>query len=269
MDRFTARRLCFRLAAALEKKITSAAAILSLALAIGSCTSAFRIIDALLLRPLPISDPDNLFALLRQVGLDGKPKTSDSYEYPLFRQMREAVKGQAELIAVSFADRTDLTFGTDQEMEKAHLQYVSAWMFPSFGLHPTIGRLLTEDDDREPGQRPYAVLSYDYWTRRFGQDTRVLGRSLRIGNDLFGIVGVGPEGFTGTEPGTATDIFLPTMMYEGVKHADSAWLRTFVRMKPGAAAEPVLQKLRATFHASNEERAKEFTGRRKLSWIVS
>ncbi|MGA2599053.1 MAG: ABC transporter permease [Bryobacteraceae bacterium] len=246
-----------------KMKITSAAAILSLALAIGSCTSAFRIIDALLLRPLPISDPGNLFALLRQVGLDGKPKSSDSYEFPLFRQMREAVQGQAELIAVSFGGRTDLTYASDQEMEKAYRQFVSGWMFPSFGLRPTIGRLFTEDDDREPGQHPYAVLSHDYWTRRFGQDTRVIGRSLRIGNDLFEIIGVGPAGFTGTEPGTATDIFLPTMMYEGVKHADWAWLRTFVRMEPGVAAEPVLQKLRATFHASNEERAKEFTGRPK------
>ena len=248
-----------------KKKTTSAAAILSLALAIGACTSAFRIIDALLLRPMPVSDPGNLFALLREsIGPDGKPRISDSYEYPLFQLMRHAVKGQADLIAVSFADRTDLTYGSDQDMEKATKQYVSGSMFPSFGLRPTTGRLLTENDDSEPGAHPYAVLSYDYWTRRFGQDPKAIGRSFRMGNDLFEIVGVGPQGFIGTEPGTATDIFLPTMMYEGVKHADWGWLRTFVRLKPGVAAEPVLQRLRATFRASNEDRAKEFTGRPKI-----
>ena len=69
-------------------------------------------------------------------------------------------------------ERTDLTYGSDQEMEKAYLQYVSGWMFAAFGLRPALGRLLTEDDDRQPGAHPYAVLSYDYWTRRFGRDPK-------------------------------------------------------------------------------------------------
>ncbi len=84
--------------------------------------------------------------------------------------MRAAVKDQAELIAVSYAERMDLTYRSDQEMEKAYVQYVSGWMFSSFGLRPALGRLLTENDDLKPGAHPYAVLSYDYWTRRFGQD---------------------------------------------------------------------------------------------------
>ena len=138
--------------------------------------------------------------------------TYDSWAYPPFLLMRDAVKGQAELIAVSYADRTDLTYKSDQEMEKAYVQYVSGWMFHSFGLHPTIGRLLTENDDLTPGAHPYAVLSYAYWKRRFNQDPKVVGRTVRIGNTLFVIVGVGPNSFTGTEPGTITDIFLPTMM---------------------------------------------------------
>jgi predicted permease len=202
--------------------------------------------------------------LRKGIGPEGETRLSDSYEYPLFQQMRAAVKGEAELIAVSYADRTDLTYGSDQEMEKAYKQYVSGWMFPSFGLRPTIGRLLTGDDDRQPGAKPYAVLSYDYWTRRFGQDARVLGRTFRLGNDLFEIVGVGPEGFTGTEPGTAVDIFLPTMMYEGVNHTDWAWIRAFVHVERGHGLQPVLDRLQSTFQASNQERAKEFTGRPKL-----
>ena len=133
-----------------------------------------------------------------------------------------------------------------------------------FGLRPTIGRLLTEDDDLKPLSRPYAVLSYDYWTRRFGQDARVIGRSFRMGNDILEIVGVGPKGFTGTEPGIGVDVFLPTMMYEGVNHGDWAWLRTFVRLKPGVVARPVVERLQATFYASNEDRAKEFPGRPKM-----
>src|SRR6202046_3390801 len=113
-----------------KNKVTSAAAILSLALAIGACTSAFRLIDALLLRPLPVAEPERLYVLARQ-GMDpaGNLRISESFEYPLFRQLRAVVKDQAELIAVSYAGRTDLTSGSDEEMEKAYRQYVSGWMF--------------------------------------------------------------------------------------------------------------------------------------------
>ncbi len=199
-----------------KNRVTSGAAILSLALAIGACTSAFRLVDALLLRPLPITAPERLYACITVSTLSpGKPLTLDGYEYPMFQQMRAAVKDQAELIAVSYAERTDLTYGRDQETEKAYQQYVSGWMFPSFGLRPALGRLFTEDDDRTPGAHPYAVLSYDYWTRRFGQDPKVVGRGFRMGENLYQIVGVAPEGFTGIETGTVTDIFVPTMMNPG------------------------------------------------------
>src|SRR6266700_2251835 len=82
-----------------KNKVTSAAAILSLALAIGACTSAFRLIDALLLRPLPVAEPEQLYAMFcRGMGPGGDMRASDSNEYPQFRQMRAAVKDQAELI---------------------------------------------------------------------------------------------------------------------------------------------------------------------------
>ncbi len=244
-----------------KTKVTSAAAILSLALAIGACTSAFRLIDALLLRPLPVAGPERLYAFARQgIGPSGAFRTSDSCEYPLFVQMRAAVKEQAELIAVSYAKRTDLTYGSDEETEKAAMQYVSGWMFGAFGLRPALGRLLTEADDLKPGGHPYAVLSYDYWTHRFGQDPKVIGRTFRMGSDLYEIVGVAEEPFTGTEPGTMIDIFVPTMMSPGVTHSDWSWFRALVQLKPGVAVEPVRERLHAITHAFHEERAKDLTG---------
>jgi predicted permease len=249
-----------------KSKVTSLAAILSLALAIGACTSAFRLIDALLLRPLPVTEPDRLYSLSRQgIGFDGKPQTFDGWAYPAFQLMRAAVKDQAELIAVSYAERMDLTFGSDPEMEKAYLQYVSGWMFYSFGLRPTVGRLLREDDDLTPGARPYAVLSYDYWTRRFGQDPSVIGRTFRLGERVYEIVGVSPEKFTGTETGTVSDIFVPTMMHPAVVRDDSTWHRSLARLKPGVEVEPVRARLHATSRAFEMERAKGFTGMTKES----
>jgi len=144
-----------------KNKITSAAAIVSLALAIGACTSAFRLVDALLLRPLPVVEPEGLYILSRHgAGFDGKPGTFEDYQYPLFRQLRGAVKGQAELLAISYAERMDLTYGADQEMEKALLQYVSGSMFGSFGLRPVLGRLLTESDDLTAGAHPLAAILF-------------------------------------------------------------------------------------------------------------
>ena len=168
----------------MKKKVTSAAAILSLALAIGACTSAFRLIDALLLRPLPVADAGAAVRAVprRESVSTASPQTFDGWAYPSFRLMRAAVKDQAELMAISYAERMDLTYRSDQEMEKAYLQYVSGWMFDSFGLRPAVGRLFTENDDLKPGAHPYAVLSYDYWTRRFGQDPKVIGRTFRMGD---------------------------------------------------------------------------------------
>jgi predicted permease len=157
----------------------------------------------------------------------------------------------------------DLTYKSDQEMERAYLQYVSGWMFSTLRINPALGRVFTENDDLKPGGHPYAVLSHDYWTHRFGQDPEVIGHTFRMGNDLYEIVGVVEAPFIGTEPGTMVDIFVPTMMNPAVTRKDSTWHRTLLMLKPGAALEPMRQKLDATSRAFEEERAKGFLGMRK------
>jgi len=247
-----------------KHKVTSAAAILSLGLAIGACTAAFRLMDALFLRPLPISDPQRLYVISRLGAGDG-------WEHMRFRKMRAAMKDQADLIAVSFPEQTDLTYASDprpdQEMEKAYVQYVSGGMFRSFGLRPALGRLLTEDDDLEPGANPVAVLSYDYWTRRFGRDPTVLGNTVSIarkygvGSDLFDIVGVVGEAFTGTDPGTETEVFVPAMMHPLVNLSVASLFHIFVRLPAGVAPEPVHDRLDALLHALNQQDGKIFSYR--------
>jgi predicted permease len=247
-----------------KTKVTSAAAILSLALAIGACMSAFRLIDALLLRPLPIANPERLYDLSRQgIGPDGTPHTFDEWAYPDFQLMRAAVNNQAELIAISRAEPVDLTYKSDEEIEKAYLQYVSGWMFSTLGVRPTLGRVFSENDDLRPGGHPYAVISHNYWTHRFGQDRNVIGRTFHMGNELYQIAGVTEAPFTGTEPGTMVDIFVPTMMNPAVTRNDSTWHRTLAIVRPGAALEPIRQKLDATSRSFEEERARGFLGMSK------
>jgi predicted permease len=245
--RFGWRQLC-------RNKVASAAAVLSLALGIGSCVAAFRLIDALLWRPLPISGSSKLYVLSRKMtGLYGKPAEDGHWATPEFKVMRDAVKDQADLIAISDADRTDITWSTDDDVEKAHVVYVSGNMFPLFGLEPALGRLLAPADDRAPGVAPYAVLSWDYWNHRFGRDPHVLGRSLHIGDQTFEIIGVSPRDFTGTEKGTVTDIFLPLSINSFATQDSVTWHLTFLMLKPGVnpatALEPLRQHLSAVSRA--------------------
>jgi predicted permease len=245
--RFGWRQLC-------RNKVASAAAVLSLAVGIGSCCGAFRLIDALLWRPLPISGSSRLYVLAsRMTGLYGKPAEDSYWATPDFNLMRDAVEDQADLVAISDADRTDITWSTGNAMEKANVVYVSGNMFPLFGLEPALGRLFSPADDRGPGLDPYAVLSWDYWNRRFGRDPGVLGRSLHIGDQIFQIIGVGPREFTGTETGTVSDVFLPLNMSDLATEESVTWHHIFLMLKPGVnpatALEPLRQHLSAVSHA--------------------
>jgi predicted permease len=252
------RQLC-------RNKVTSFAAVLSLALGIGSCVAAFRLIDALLWRPLPISGSSRLYVLSHKLtGFDGKPLEDSHWGTPEFNLMRDAAKPQADLIAISDSDRTDITWSTDDEMEKAHVAYVSGNMFPLFGLEPALGRLLTPADDRGPGLNPYAVLSWDYWNHRFGRDPHVLGSSLHIGDQTFEIIGVGPRDFTGTEKGTVSDIFLPLNTNSFATQDNFNWHRTFLMLRPNVNPatdlEPLRQHLSAVSRAFQVECSTCFRG---------
>jgi predicted permease len=255
------RQLC-------RNKLASVAAVFSLALGIGSCVAAFRLIDALLWRPLPIAGSSKLYVLSHKMtGFDGKPVEDGHWATPEFKVMRDAVKEQADLIAISDADRTDLTWSTDDDMEKAHVAYVSGNMFPLFGLEPALGRLLTPADDRGPGLYPYAVLSWDYWNHRFGRDPHVLGSSLHIGDQTFEIIGVGPRDFTGTEKGTVTDMFLPVNMNRLASLDSVSWHRTFLMLKPNVNPatdlDPLRQHLSAVSRAFQLECSTCFRGMTK------
>ena len=242
-----------------KNKVTTLAAVLSLALALGACLAAFRLIDAILFRPLPVANAEHLYEAFRHAVFRGTAFTSDSWAYPAFQQMRSGVKDQAELLAVSNAEPMDLTYKSDQEMERAQVQYVCGWMFSTFELHPKLGRLLSDNDNLQPGAHPYAVLSQRYWELRFGEDPGIIGRTFHMGDRVYEIVGVVDGNFTGTEPGTMVDLFVPVMMHPGVAANDWTWHRTLVARKPGTAIEPLRARLEAISLAFEVDRMKGAT----------
>lgn len=243
-----------------KHRAVTAAAILSLALAIGATTGAFRLVDAVLLRTLPVADPGNLFVLANTfTDREGRPDYNDYFDYPTFRQYREIIADRADSLLAGGIARRDAFIEAGDEPERLYRQYVSGNLFPVFGLQPAIGRLLGPSDDVSPGAHPVAVLSHDYWTRRFGGDPNVLGKTFRMDGHPFEIVGIGPKGFIGTEPGKVTDVFIPAMMNaEAIDSPGWSWFRFWVRPRPGFSPEQVRQPLQAAFTEERKERSKGF-----------
>ncbi|HEV8129712.1 MAG TPA: ABC transporter permease [Acidobacteriota bacterium] len=243
-----------------KHRASSVAAIASLALAIGATTAAFRLVDAVLLRILPVAEPERLFFLATTfVDREGVPDYRDDFDYPTFRRYRETVGDRADLMVVGMTARQDVTFGAADETEKVYRQYVSGNLFGVFGFQPHLGWLLTPNDDLTPGAHPVAVLSYDYWTGRFGRDPGVIGKTFHMANDRFEIIGVAPRGFTGTEPGEVTDVFVPAMMnVQAINSPGWSWFRIWVRPKPGVSPEQGRLPLQAAFIHEHREHLKEF-----------
>ncbi len=239
-------------------KVASAAAILSLALAMGACLAVFRLLDALVLRPLPVSNAGRLFMLsYPRINAAGQIETAAAFDYPQFRKLRGAVMGDAELLAISPPGLSDVTFGTDEQTERLRVQFVSGWMFSSFGLRPALGRLLAREDDAAPGASAVAVLSWNSWTRRFGRDPNIIGRHFRFRDASYEIVGVCAEGFAGTDPAWPTDLFVPTMMNAKlIDQPNFVWFNVFVHVAPGVSPAIVRQKLKGAERADRMERVK-------------
>jgi predicted permease len=242
-----------------KHRTTTVAAILSLGLAVGATTAAFRLLDAVFWRSLPILEPERFFALgWNSTTSQGEPVYRDDFDYPTFRRYKAAVGQRAEVMVVGTASRQEIVIG--EELERASRQYVSGNVFPTLGLQPAVGRLLHPADDVESGGREVAVISYDYWHRRFGRDPAVVGRTFRWGRSTIEIVGVSPQGFTGTEPGRITDFFVPaTLNAQALNSPGWSWFRIWVRPNPGTSPEQVQQLIQAQVRLDRQESVKSLS----------
>jgi len=146
----------------------TATAVLSLALGLGANTAIFSVLDAVLLKALPVRDPQQLFVL-----------EGGDFSYPAYEAFRQQNESVIDLFATSGITTVDAQI-EDGAPEQTHVSLVSAPYFLVLGVPPLIGRTFTADDDRVPGAHPVAVLNYGYWERRFGRDPAVLGRTIRI-----------------------------------------------------------------------------------------
>jgi predicted permease len=235
----------------------TAAAIISLALAIGANTAAFSLLDALILRPLPVDHPEQLVYLGNlEGGQIGQLRERTSFSYPLFQRLRATGAAETKLFAMSSQPLRVAVFDTDEE--KLHAQFVSGDTFPLLGIRPALGRLLTDADDQHPGAHPVAVISHDFWRRRFNASPSILGRRFTMADHSYEVIGVAQEGFTGIEPGIVTDVWVPMMMGDprALTGAYWNWFRILGRLQPGVTAEQARLPLQVAFTAFRQDSVK-------------
>jgi len=210
-----------------------AVAVVSLALGIGANTAIFRLIDAVMLRRLPVREPERLVRIAR-LGPDGSPY---SVSYALFDYLRANLKTIA-MSALEMESAPAVVIDGNEEIVPAEL--VSGEHFPMLGIAPAAGRLLAPADDAVTGSEPVAVIGYRYWRRRFGADPAAVGKkfTLQIQNKVVTIVGVMPAGFGGARQGFDPDVILPatTMQSDEVRREPTSnWLDLLARLRPGVS----------------------------------
>jgi predicted permease len=244
-----------RLGARMLRKhgLVTAAAILSLSLALGACISAFSLVDALILRPLPVHQPERLI-YLTYPGTNPDVPENDVFSDPAFVRLRDAGRGRVELFAMAYPHKPRVTFdaaGGEREMVRA--QFVSGDAFERLGVGPAAGRLLTMQDDQRRGAHPVAVVSHAFWMRRFGGDPGVVGRWFVVHGSRedrqFQIIGVTTPRFSGVEPGYSTDLWIPYAMQDPSTFGNSGYraLRVIGRLKENVTVEQVHGVLQAAF----------------------
>jgi putative ABC transport system permease protein len=226
-------------------------AIVSLTLGIGANTAMFQLLNALVLRSLPIAQPEAIVEI-RPVMPDNGPRGSFSrfpaFTNPLWEHLRE----QQDAFSSLFAWGGDsFNLAPSGEARRVRGLWVSGSFFPALGVTPVLGRLFSPPDDHRGCGLPGAVISYDFWQREFGADASAIGRTITVNASRIDIIGVTPPGFFGLEVGRTFDVALPicsmTALRPGADQLNNGmswWLIVMGRLKPGWTPERAEAQLR-------------------------
>ena len=239
-------------------------AILTLALGIGANTAVFSVMNAVLLKSLPVSDPARL-AYLRMSNPPRGTGTIDStqtFSYPVYDALRHQNMGLSPVMAYVPLSGSKVAVRYGAQPEEAEGDMVSGTFFSGLGVNLPRGRGFSKED--ETNHAPIAVISYDYWTRRFARDPDVLGKTLYVNAVPMTIVGIAAVGFEGVEPGGSTDFWIPLQNRRELNawgnppvdgklyNSNSTWwcLRLIGRLAPGATRPQALARLQPVFQAA-------------------
>jgi predicted permease len=257
----------------------------ALALGIGANTAIFTLIDAVLVRTLPVSHPEQLVAVgdPTRVGSlsNGSPRT-DLLSYPLFRDLRDQNHVFSGVLASGRTDRLDVRIeGTSGEFEHPRGRFVSGNYFSLLGVGAFAGRTFDASNDAIAGASPIATISYGYWTRRFHNDRSAIGRTILVNGTKITIIGVTPPSFSGDIVGSSTDVWLPMTMHDVLRPQEKAlddrlisWVLVLGRLQPGVTMAQAKQQISEVIQRNivanaKPQVAKAFLGRGPKFYVSS
>ena len=246
-------------------------AVLTLALGIGANTAIFSLLDVVLLKSLPVQQPDKLvlFGKGEETGLNtGFPNKSwELFSYPFYQEVRQHNEVFSEVAAILNNPRSPYGVvnirGASGEAEKLNLQLVSGTYFSVLGVQASLGRTFTDADEQTAGGPPVAVVSYDWWQRRLGSDPAVVGATITARQTVYTIIGVAPKEFFGTTVGWTPDLWVPlaleeqspSSLWSGTHNQEHQMLYLIARLKNGVRAEQASAAVNLLFKQSLQERA--------------
>ena len=249
-------RLAFR--TLFKTPFVTIVAVLSLALGIGANAAIFSVFEQMLLRPLPVAQPEQLVNLAAPGVQNGSNSCNQAggcdevFSYPMFRDLEKAQSGFSSLAAHRIIGVNVAMKG--QTPLNGEGMLVSGSYFPTLGIRPALGRLFSPNDDQTIGGHPIAVLNYAFWETRLGSDPNVLNQPITVNGQQLTIIGVGPKNFDGTTLGARPFVYVPITMrallnpgFRGFDHRDDYWVYLFARLKPGVSLQQALTAINTIY----------------------
>ena len=239
----------------------TATAMVSLALGIGANAAIFSLVDRVLLRTLPVNDPERLVHLQwRGNSLSSSWGTGNLISYPLCRDLQE----QDRLFdGVLCRHPTTVSFSTGQQHDRVRAEIVSGSYFSVLGVRPELGRLIEPSDDLQPGAHPVVVLSHKYWQNVLGAAPDAVGRKVLVNNHPMTVIGIAPASFPGIDPLSGPALWVPAMMkreatpeWDRLFDRRSVWMHALARLAPGMTAEQAKAGLQPWFKSVLEAEAR-------------
>jgi predicted permease len=228
-------------------------AVITLALGIGANTAIFSSVSAFTSRPLPVPSPDQL---IRPVEISEDRGTADNFSYPDFVDYRNQSTFFSGFCA---EDMVQVAIDTQEQNDVIWGQIVSGNYFDMLQIKPVMGRAFAPDEDGAPGAHPVVVLGYSLWQRRLASDPNVVGKTLRLNNHQFQVIGVAPESFKGTKFGLSMDFWAPMAMVgelsgdaDLLTDRDSHWLTIIGRLKQGVSITQASAEINAISFRLNQ-----------------
>src|ERR1019366_3711922 len=239
--------------------VFTTAAVLSLALGIGANTAIFSLLYQVVLRSLPIADPERLVAVHGSYSGPGDSSSSWStnsesvFPYPFYRDLRDRDPAFAGILACASAPvRIAWRSGT----QAAQAEMVTGNYFTTLGVPAVLGRVIAPEDDGAPGANPVAVIGHGFWSSHLGANPAIVDQKVAINGQPFVVIGVASADFHGLVQGDSPDLFVPIAMQRAIAPAmnaiedrTSSWLTLFARLKPGESTAKAQAATDVVFHA--------------------